>query len=362
MKPLTEFPRDAQLAIKGVLCDIDDTLSTEGKLTAEAYSAMAQLQRAGLLVIPVTGRPAGWCDLIARLWPVDGVVGENGAFYFRYDKGARKMHRHFVDDAATRASHRARLTHIAHEILNAVPGTAMASDQHYRECDLAIDFCEDVAPLPQTAIDEIVMRMEKHGLTAKVSSIHVNGWFGRYDKAARKMRRHFVDDAATRAAHRARLAQIGAEILRAVPGTAIAADQHYRETDLAIDFCEDVAPLPQAAIDEIVMRMEKHGLTAKVSSIHVNGWFGAYDKLSMSKTLMREAFGVDLDTVRANYVFVGDSPNDAPMFGYFPHAVGVANMLDFGTRIERPPAYLSTQRCGAGFAETADCLLAAKLS
>jgi HAD superfamily hydrolase (TIGR01484 family) len=222
---------------------------------------MERLQQAGLLVIPVTGRPAGWCDAIARMWPVDGVVGENGAFYFRYDK------------------------------------------------------------------------------------------------AARRMRRHFVDDAATRADHRARLARIGAEIVRAVPGCAIAADQHYRETDLAVDFCEDVAPLPQAAIDEIVLRMEKHGLTAKVSSIHVNGWFGVYDKLSMSKTLMREMFGVDLDAARAHYVFVGDSPNDAPMFGFFPHAVGVANILDFGARVTHLPAYVTQGRCGAGFAEAAACLL-----
>jgi HAD superfamily hydrolase (TIGR01484 family) len=264
MKPLAEFPHSARRAIQGVLCDIDDTLSTDGKLTAEAYSAIQQLQQAGLLVIPVTGRPAGWCDLIARQWPVDGVVGENGAFYFRYDQAARKMRRHFVDDAATRASHRTRLTHIANKILNAVPGTAIAADQHYRECDLAIDFCEDVAPLPQAAIDEIVIRMEKHGLTAKVSSIHVNGWFGRYDK------------------------------------------------------------------------------------------------LSMTRTLMREAFAVDLDAARESYVFVGDSPNDAPMFGYFPHAVGVANVVDFGARVDPLPAYVSNSRCGAGFAEVARALLAAQ--
>ncbi|HTE13960.1 MAG TPA: HAD-IIB family hydrolase [Burkholderiales bacterium] len=263
MKPLTVFALEARRAIKGVLCDIDDTLSTGGKITAEAYSAMQRLQQARLLVIPVTGRPAGWCDHIARMWPVDGVVGENGAFYFRYD-------------------------HAAH-----------------------------------------------------------------------KMRRHFADDAAMRAAHRARLAQIAQEILKAVPGAAIAADQHYRETDLAIDFCEDVPPLPQAAIDEIVLRMEKHGLTAKVSSIHVNGWFGRYDKLTMSKTLMREAFAVDLDAAREAYVFVGDSPNDAPMFAYFPHAVGVANILDFGARVEHLPAYISTNRCGAGFTEMAQYLLAA---
>ncbi len=264
MKPLTEFSIEARRAIRGVFCDIDDTLSTGGRITAEAYGAMERLQQARLLVIPVTGRPAGWCDHIARMWPVDGVIGENGAFYFRYDKTKQKMRRHFVDDAATRAEHRARFTKIAQEIIQAVPGTAIASDQQ------------------------------------------------------------------------------------------------YRETDLAIDFCEDVAPLPSSAIDEIVMRMEKHGLTAKVSSIHVNGWFGGYDKLGMTKTLMREAFAVDLDAARGNYVFVGDSPNDAPMFGYFPHAVGVANILDFGDRVEHLPAYVSQSRCGPGFAEVAEGLLLAR--
>ena len=264
MKPLAAFTLEARRAIRGVLCDIDNTLSSEGRITAEAYGAMQQLQQAGLLVIPVTGRPAGWCDHIARMWPMDGVVGENGAFYFRYDAAARKMQRHFVHDAATRAAHRERLT------------------------------------------------------------------------------------------------QIGREIVHAVPGSAIAADQHYRESDLAIDFCEDVPPLPQSAIDEIAARMEQHGLTAKVSSIHVNGWFGQYDKLGMSKTLLREAFGVDLDAEREHYVFAGDSPNDAPMFGYFPHAVGVANVADFGARVEHLPAYVTRARCGAGFAEMAACLLGAR--
>ncbi len=264
MRPLAEFSLEARRAIRGVLCDIDDTLSTEGRITAEAYSAMQHMQQAGLLVIPVTGRPAGWCDHIARMWPVDGVVGENGAFYFRYDTAARTMYRHFIDDAATRAEHRARL------------------------------------------------------------------------------------------------AQIGREIINAVPGAAIAADQQYRETDLAIDFCEDVTPLSQAAIDKIVAHMEQRGLTAKVSSIHVNGWFGHYDKLGMSKALLREAFNIELDAVREQFVFIGDSPNDAPMFRYFPHAVGAANVADFGARVKHLPAYVTRQRCGAGFAEAAAWLLSAR--
>jgi HAD superfamily hydrolase (TIGR01484 family) len=264
MLPLADFPAKARRDIRGVFCDIDDTLTTGGRLTADAYAGMERLLNAGLMVVPITGRPAGWCDLIARLWPVSAVVGENGAFYFRYDA------------------------------------------------------------------------------------------------ASRAMQRRFVDDAATRAAHRARLAAIGEEIVRTVPGSGLAADQLYRETDLAIDYCEDVARLPRESVDRIVAVMQRHGLTAKVSSIHVNGWFGTYDKLTMARMLMRDAFGVDLDLARGAYVFVGDSPNDAPLFAHFPHAVGVANIRDFEGQLAHRPAYVTRERGGSGFHEVVECLLAAR--
>ncbi len=261
MRPLSTMPPEARRAIRGVLTDIDDTLSTEGRLTAEAYAALERLRAAGKLVIPVTGRPAGWCDHIARMWPVDAVVGENGAFYMHYDAKARRLVRRF-----------------------AVPGTE-------------------------------------------------------------------------RRANRAKLATIGEKILAAVPGAALASDQRYREADLAIDFREDVAPLPRAAIDRIVAMMEAEGLTAKVSSIHVNGWFGRYDKLAMTRTLFAEIFCLDLDAERDRYVFAGDSPNDAPMFAFFPNAVGVANVRAFADRIATLPAYITTNEAGAGFAELAAVLL-----
>ena len=140
----------------------------------------------GKRVIPITGRPAGWCDHIARMWPVDAVVGENGAFYLRYDARARRSSRkRFLADDATRAREPRRGSPRSRErILAAVPGCALASDQLYREADLAIDFCEDVPPLPRAAVDRIVALMQGEGMTAKVSSIHVNGWFGDYDKLA----------------------------------------------------------------------------------------------------------------------------------------------------------------------------------
>jgi HAD superfamily hydrolase (TIGR01484 family) len=260
--PLATMPDAIRRAIRFVFTDIDDTLSTAGRLTALAYSALERLHAAGKIVVPVTGRPAGWCDHISRMWPVDAVVGENGAFFMRYDASSRTMIRRFA--------------------------------------------------------------------------------FGETERAAR----------------RAKLAAIATEILATVPGCALASDQPYRESDLAIDYCEDVPRLAQRDVDRIVARMQAHGLTAKQSSIHVNGWFGDYDKLVMTRVLLREAFGASLDDERSRAVFVGDSPNDAPMFAFFPTSVGVANVRAFLDRIATPPAYVTEAEAGKGFAELAYFLLA----
>lgn len=263
MRPLEELDRSALARARGVFADIDDTLTTEGQLTAPAYAALAALHQAGYLVVPITGRPAGWCDHIARMWPVDAVVGENGAFYFAYDRATRRLVKRFRDDDAARERHRSRIAAVRDRILAEVPGTALASDQL------------------------------------------------------------------------------------------------YRETDLAIDYCEDVPRLDDAAVDRIVALMRDAGMTAKVSSIHVNGWYGDYDKLGMTRMLLQERAGVDLDRDRDRYVFVGDSPNDAPMFAYFPLSIGVANVRRFAARLEHAPAFVTAGESGAGFAELAARLLAA---
>ena len=264
MQPLVAMPPAARAAMRGVLADIDDTLSTRGRITAQAYAAMESLRAAGLLLIPITGRPAGWCDHIARMWPVDAVVGENGALYMLRDQEAGRLRKRY---AATEAD---------------------------------------------------------------------------------------------RAANRRRLAEVAEAILREVPGAAVASDQPYRESDLAIDFCEDVPRLPDDSIDRILSMMHAAGMTAKMSSIHVNGWFGAYDKLAMTRTLLRDEFGIDVDAERDRFIFVGDSPNDAPMFEHFPYSVGVANVRAFVGRIETPPGYVTERESGAGFAELAAHLLAAR--
>jgi len=177
-KPLSELTQAPKL--KGILCDIDDTLTHHGRLVPQAFIMLAKLQQAGIKVVPITGRPGGWVDQIARMWPVDAVVGENGGLWFWFD--GKKLQRRFQQSEETRVANKEKLKSLATTILETVPGCALASDQPYRDLDLAIDFCEDVAPLDNDAIDRIVECFVHAGATCKVSSIHVNGWYGSFDK------------------------------------------------------------------------------------------------------------------------------------------------------------------------------------
>ncbi len=182
MKSLAHLS-DTQLSrIKVVLTDIDDTLTTDGELTHQAYLALSALRDAGISIIPVTGRCAGWCDHIARMWPVTAIVGENGAFYFHYDHRTKVMTQRFMEDTETRKQHQTALNKIAADVAAAFPGIKMASDQAYRLTDLAIDVAEDVPPFPIADIQKIVQIAESRQATARISSIHVNCWMGNYSK------------------------------------------------------------------------------------------------------------------------------------------------------------------------------------
>jgi HAD superfamily hydrolase (TIGR01484 family) len=184
MKPVLEISASETSVIRYVLMDIDDTLTTAGKLPAAAYAALWKLHEAGLKVIPVTGRPAGWCDLIAREWPVDGVVGENGALVFWEEAGpaARRpvLKQEFHPDAI-RNDHPV-LVRIKEKALAEVPGLRLAKDQFARMFDIALDFAEEEPVLSLEAAEKVRAIAIGEGAMAKISSIHVNVWMGHYDK------------------------------------------------------------------------------------------------------------------------------------------------------------------------------------
>jgi HAD superfamily hydrolase (TIGR01484 family) len=262
VRPWAEVPESALRAVVGVLTDIDDTLTTEGKITPDALAALAALRAAGLPVIATTGRPLGWAEERARSWPLDAVVAESGALALVRDPNG----------------------------------------------GLQVDYAQDEST-----------------------------------------RRHNTK----------RLEAALVEIQRAVPEARPAPDHGGSVTDLSIDHSETYH-LDQAQIDRVVEVMRAQGMNASVSSIHVNGWFGDHSKLTGARWMVDSLYGRSLDAERDRWVFTGDSTNDQAMFGFFPLAVGVANVMRFADRLTAWPAYITRGERGAGFAEVAAAVLAAR--
>jgi HAD superfamily hydrolase (TIGR01484 family) len=183
-----------------------------------------------------------------------------------------------------------------------------------------------------------------------------NGAVALVDAGAHKI---YQQDAATRATNYARLQEVAQCVLREVPGATLAQDSPGRETDIAIDHSE-FAHLSQQQIDQVVAIMRREGLQATVSSIHINGWIGAHDKLAGARWIVRELLGRELDAELERWVYVGDSTNDQLMFQHFPHSVGVANIRRFEAQLTHPPRYITQGERGAGFAEVAQAVLAAR--
>ena len=260
--PIAQIPGSLCNSLSHVFLDLDDTVTQDGYLPASSYSALWDLSRAGLSPVPVTGRPAGWCDLIARLWPVAGVIGENGAFYFRYDRNVRHMLRVWL----------------------------VSEEERMR--------------------GQVVLN---------------------------RVRDHVMHD---------------------VPGVKVSADQAFRSSDLAVDYREDTGPTGKDTVDHICRIVRHHGANCKVSSIHVNCWYGDHDKLSCLKLFLSDTTGVPFDRMQNRILYIGDSPNDAPMFRTLAHTVGVANIQRFLADIDHPPRYVTNGESAAGFCELVSLILA----
>ncbi len=259
--PVSRIPADLCRRLEWFFTDIDDTLTEGGILPARSFQALWDLSRAGLRVVPVTGRPAGWCDHIARMWPVRAVVGENGAFTYAYDRERRLMRRRYSADPP---------------------------------------------------------ELERG---------------------------------------RERLARIAGRVLKEVPGTRVAADQPFRISDYAIDFREDVPALPAEAVDRICRLLAAEGVRYKVSSIHVNYWVGDFDKLSCLEGFLAEESGLPLADLQDRILFIGDSPNDEPLFRGVSHSVAVGNLREFVPRLTHLPRYITQGDSSVGFCEAVEVIL-----
>ena len=238
MQPLGRAATDEFRQVRFVLTDMDETLTFNGRLGATTYDALERLQRAGVAVIPVTAAPAGWCDQMARMWPVDGVIGENGGFHFRREREGHGLVRDFWHEEATRPAVTAELARIAETVQAALP-------------------------------------------------------FARFAEA-------------------------------------------------------------------LLTALHAAGAATTVNNLWVLGWIGAYDKLAMTRRVLGNTYGLDIDADREAVLYVGDSTNDAPMFGFFRHSVGVSTVTRYLDQIPTPPAWITQGPGGSGFVEAAEAVIRAR--
>ena len=186
-----------------------------------------------------------------------------------------------------------------------------------------------------------------------------NGAVALVHEGAGRLRKIYQQAAAERDRNYARMQQVLQRIEREIDGAVRARDSAGRETDIAIDHSE-FTHLPQERIDEVVALMRAEGMTATVSSIHINGWYGSHDKWAGARWIARELLRIDLDAQLGRWVYVGDSTNDVLMFEHFPHSIGVANIRRFADQLTRAPAYVTPAERGAGFAQVAAAILQAR--
>jgi HAD superfamily hydrolase (TIGR01484 family) len=247
--------------IQYVLTDVDDTITTNGKLRPEALQALYDLSEHGFKVICVTGGSAGWGDTYLRQWPVEAVLSESGAVCLYRDNGVIK---HYVHPSIIQQGYRERSEKLIEAVLAEVPGSKLSSDQFARLFDIAFDHGSEPPFLDKDKIASVVSICQRFGFHTAVSSIHVNAWFGKYDK------------------------RLG-----------------------SISFFKDI-------------------------------------------------LGIDEETFKRVCCYCGDAPNDQVMFSYIPLTFGVGNVLDHKAEIIDYPSYVSQYHGGKGFSQISQFLIASK--
>ena len=173
--------------LHGVFTDIDDTLTSGGKLPAAVYVALERLRDAGFAIVPVTGRSAGWAHMVLHHWPVEAVVAESGGLCLYRDGGGVPRWLHH-DDAHRIARDRLRIAEVAQAVLSRIPELALADDNAFRLVDFALDHCETIPPVAPARVDEAIAMFRDQGLQARASSVHITVWQGDFDKAPMALR------------------------------------------------------------------------------------------------------------------------------------------------------------------------------
>ncbi|MGE4584013.1 MAG: HAD hydrolase family protein [Sphaerochaeta sp.] len=258
MQALTNLTVEEAGKLSFLLTDVDDTITTKGKLHPEALDALYRLANAGIRTICVTGGSAGWGDTYLRQWPIEAVLSESGAVCLYRKDGSIK---HYIHPSIVQDGYQDRMKALMERVLSSVPNAKLSSDQFARLYDIAFD----------------------HG-----------------------------------------------------------SEPPY---------------LDQAGIAQVVALCQEMGASTAVSSIHINAWFGSFDKFRGTKAFFSDVLGLDEQYVCNHSCYCGDAPNDQVMFSRFPVSFGVGNIRRHVSSMQVLPAYAAEAEGGAGFAQIVDALL-----
>lgn len=182
MKPLSSLTFEDAAPLRGVVFDLDDTLLDHSRLSEGAYSALFRLREAGLRLVGATGRPFGWVSLLARQWPVDAMIAENGAAaIFTDEAGSLRQLIH------TGEGDRTALVALAERLIARFPSAKITEDNGARVADVTIDIGERcrVAEADVRAMCSIAREL---GVMTITSSVHLHLSWEAPDKAAGAVR------------------------------------------------------------------------------------------------------------------------------------------------------------------------------
>lgn len=179
--PVSPLPSRLPKQTDILFTDVDDTLTWQGQLPVEAYTALHQLREAGIEVVPVTGGCAGWCDCLIKTWPISTIIGENGAFYMEKDTDGI-VQTHYLKQQSAIADDLLRLKQIGNSLQQKFPLIGYTQDQPFRLTDIAFDIGQTVTVDDEIARQATAWLIAK-GLQARMSSIHINVWLGDHSKA-----------------------------------------------------------------------------------------------------------------------------------------------------------------------------------
>ena len=160
--PLSPLNQSTLSNIRLIASDVDGTLTHNGKFSTNFISTLLDLQSAGIKVLLVTGRSAGWVSALVNYLPVAGAIAENGGLFLQ-PNGQQDL----LSSIPNISRHRILLENTFHQIKQLFPNLQTSTDNHFR----ITDWTFDVNDLSANDIQAISSQCQQMGWSFTYSNV-----------------------------------------------------------------------------------------------------------------------------------------------------------------------------------------------